>query len=259
MTNEIVVKETGEIIDVPSIFGTQDVIKKATEVANILTPIIEQKKLYKTIPNKKDPDHPSKHVYVEGWTTMGAMLGVFPRTAFSKRVEREGETIYESRVELFRTSGEMVGAGEAVCSSKENNWGYRDEYAIKSMSQTRATGKAYRLSFSWIMTLAGYSSTPAEEMAEEKAPVQMPQAIQKQMLVPPVPVKKPGVISDAQRKLLFAKTKAAGIDQEDFKAYLMRVHKLEHTSDLPWTKMDEVLKWIDSYSGAPEIPFGGAD
>lgn len=255
MTNEIVVKETGEIIDVPSIFGTQDVIKKATEVANLLAPIIEQKKLYKTIPNKKDPDHPSKHVYVDGWTTMGAMLGVFPRTAFSKRVEREGEIIYESRVELFRTSGEMVGAGEAVCSSRENNWGYRDEYAIKSMSQTRATGKAYRLSFSWIMGLAGYSSTPAEEMAEEKPAITMPKAIP----APAIPAKKPGVISEGQRKLLFAKTKAAGIAQEDFREYLMRVHKIEHTSDLPWTKMDEVLKWIDAADDAPEIPFGGAD
>jgi hypothetical protein len=32
------------------------------------------------------------------------------------------------------------------------------------MAVTRATGKAYRLAFSWIMNLAGYEVTPAEEM-----------------------------------------------------------------------------------------------
>jgi len=32
------------------------------------------------------------------------------------------------------------------------------------MAATRATGKAYRLAFSWIINLAGYETTPAEEM-----------------------------------------------------------------------------------------------
>ena len=32
------------------------------------------------------------------------------------------------------------------------------------MALTRATGKAFRLGFSWIITLAGYEATPAEEM-----------------------------------------------------------------------------------------------
>lgn len=32
------------------------------------------------------------------------------------------------------------------------------------MAATRATSKACRLSFSWIMTLAGFAGTPAEEM-----------------------------------------------------------------------------------------------
>lgn len=32
------------------------------------------------------------------------------------------------------------------------------------ISQTRAMGKAYRMAFSWIIKLAGYEPTPAEEM-----------------------------------------------------------------------------------------------
>ncbi|MBK8185727.1 MAG: hypothetical protein IPK63_23660 [Candidatus Competibacteraceae bacterium] len=36
------------------------------------------------------------------------------------------------------------------------------------MAQTRATGKACRLAFSWIMSLAGYEPTPAEEMPDKQ-------------------------------------------------------------------------------------------
>ncbi len=38
------------------------------------------------------------------------------------------------------------------------------------MAITRATGKACRLAFSWIMTLAGYDPTPAEELVDDQAP-----------------------------------------------------------------------------------------
>ena len=38
------------------------------------------------------------------------------------------------------------------------------EFQIASMAQTRAVSKAFRLALSWVMTLAGYEPTPAEEM-----------------------------------------------------------------------------------------------
>ena len=49
----------------------------------------------------------------------------------------------------------------------ERRWNNADEYAVRSMAVTRATGKACRLSFSPIMALAGKATTPAEEMPEE--------------------------------------------------------------------------------------------
>jgi hypothetical protein len=49
----------------------------------------------------------------------------------------------------------------------ERTWSQRDAYARRSMAITRATGKAFRLGFSWIMTLAGYEPTPWEEMPAE--------------------------------------------------------------------------------------------
>src|SRR5688572_13498615 len=35
------------------------------------------------------------------------------------------------------------------------------------MAQTRATGKAFRMSIGWIMKLAGYEPTPSEEVSKE--------------------------------------------------------------------------------------------
>jgi hypothetical protein len=48
--------------------------------------------------------------------------------------------------------------------SDERNWSHRDDYALRSMAQTRAVAKALRLCLGWIMSLAGYEATPAEEM-----------------------------------------------------------------------------------------------
>ena len=145
------------------IFGTQSpngIITKATAIADALAPLIEKKKLYKVI-------GPKKHVYVEGWNTMLAMLGVFPSVEYSRKIG-DSPIVYESRVVLKHVSGVVVGAGEALCSADEGNWSSKDEFQLKSMSQTRATGKAARLSFSWIMGLAGYEGTPAEEVADEQ-------------------------------------------------------------------------------------------
>lgn len=143
----------------PAVFDTREpglVITKATGIANQLSPIVERAKLYSVISGRK-------YVKVEGWTTMLAMLGVFPHVEYCRRVE--GDVLgYQSRVILKTMDGREVGAGEALCSSAERNWSNRDEFALKSMAQTRATGKAARNGFSWIMALAGYEATPAEEM-----------------------------------------------------------------------------------------------
>lgn len=49
----------------------------------------------------------------------------------------------------------------------EKRWGTADEYAVNSMAQTRASAKALRNAFGWVAELAGYQSTPAEEMPGE--------------------------------------------------------------------------------------------
>ena len=135
-----------------------DVIKIGTDVAKGIAAIIEDRQLFVNIQGKN-------HVLVEGWTTMAAMLGVSPVEESCVPYPTENPTGWEATVKLIRVSdGQIIGRGSAICTRGERSWANRDEYAIKSMAITRACGKSCRLAFSWIIQLAGYSPTPAEEM-----------------------------------------------------------------------------------------------
>ena len=107
-----------------------------------------------------------KYPKIEWWTTVAASLGLFPRTVFAKRLEREAEIAYEARVEVHH-QGRVISAGEALCSNLEARWQNADEYAIKSMAITRASGKAYRIPLSFLAVMAGLEATPAEEIPAE--------------------------------------------------------------------------------------------
>ena len=130
-----------------------DLVKKATEMATVLSDLINKQELFKQI-------GPKKHVLVEGWTTLGAMTSVFAHVEWSRAVE-DG---WEARVVVRNAAGVSLGAAEAQCTTKEKNWKGREDFAIRSMAQTRATSKALRMPLGWIMQLAGFNPTPAEEM-----------------------------------------------------------------------------------------------
>ena len=131
------------------------VVARASKIAGELAAVIRDRKLYTTISGRN-------YVRVDGWTTLGAMLGVTAREV--SVTENEGGDI-EAVVELVRVSdGAVIGRGSAILGTDENTWRSRPHYARRSMAITRATGKAFRLCFSWIISLAGYETTPAEEM-----------------------------------------------------------------------------------------------
>jgi hypothetical protein len=75
---------------------------------------------------------------------------------------------YEAKVQVCTPDGTVVGSAEAMCSRSENTWSTRDDFALRSMAETRAESRAYRRAIGWIMNVAGYSATPAEEMAQNE-------------------------------------------------------------------------------------------
>ncbi len=137
-------------------------VKRASELATALAEIINKQELYSIITNKKTGKK-LKYVKCEGWTTMGAMLGVVPIEDYCRPLP-EGRG-FEAKINLIRVKdGGLVGAASAECTHDENQWATRDSYSLRSMALTRATSKAFRLSFSWVIKLAGFEATPAEEM-----------------------------------------------------------------------------------------------
>jgi len=105
---------------------------------------------------------------IEWWTSVSASLGLFPQVLYSKSLDRDSEIAYEAKVEVHR-NGQIIASGEAMCSNREERWRNADEYAIKSMSITRASGKAYRIPLSFLAVMAGLEVTPAEEMPREES------------------------------------------------------------------------------------------
>jgi len=54
------------------------------------------------------------------------------------------EIKYKCKAEILDANDKVIGRGYAICSNREDKKKTFDEYAIMSMAQTRAIGKAYR-------------------------------------------------------------------------------------------------------------------
>ena len=139
--------------------GPKELVKVATEAADALASVIAAKKLFSTINGRQ-------YVRVEGWTTLATMMGCLPREVSVSRTE---QGTYTATVELVRMSdGAVLTRASAECGMDEKTWASRADYARRSMAVTRATSKACRIAFSWVMVLAGYEATPQEEIPESE-------------------------------------------------------------------------------------------
>jgi len=141
--------------------------QEMVKMAILLKNHIIKNKLYTPIAGKS-------YINVEGWQFAGGLLGVFPQV---KEVTQLAPGKWQAKVELINSkTKEVVGTGFALCSKEEMKKKTFDEYAILSMAQTRAIGKAYRNLLGWVVKMAGYEATPAEEMVKggviEKEPVE---------------------------------------------------------------------------------------
>lgn len=175
----------------------------AAEIATTLDDVIKQQGLRTKMGRRKKVHADgseewvdSFHVNVEGWQTLATFLdlavvpvwtrqvrdpesGAPRRVTFpvkQTRTKGQGQNRvvtteeylvdgfdWEARVEVYK-DGALIAGAEAMVSRSEDSWKTRDDHALRSMAQTRATGKAIAGAARWIVALAGYSATPAEEM-----------------------------------------------------------------------------------------------
>lgn len=153
----------------------------AMQVANILQKFVKEQQLTVAIQDRT-------YALVEAWQFAGSQLGLYPiltdiknESTYEERIfkwsdrrnnPKEKKTFhfkYRANVEIRRFSDDkVVSRGEMVCTNEEFGKYEFAEYAIQSMTQTRAEGKAWRMLLGWVMKAAGFETTPAEEMDDEK-------------------------------------------------------------------------------------------
>ena len=172
------------------LINKDSMLKLSTE----LSQLIKEKGLSSNIQGKQ-------FVNVEGWQFAGASLGLMPIITSTQDLSNETSIKYMATCEVRNiTTGTVVATGIALCSNAEKTKRFFDEYAILSMAQTRAIGKAYRNLLAWLMKAAGFEATPAEEMdfAKDETPTKKSKVVEVVAEEIPVEVDRDGIIKDIQ-------------------------------------------------------------
>lgn len=182
-TNEEIIKErVGEVLKtdhelLPDLASP----RYAFHVANELKKFVTEQKLTVDIQKRQ-------YALVEAWQFTGAQFGLYPILTDIKnestynpitftwvdsyKNQKTKDTFhykYRATVEIRKLADDKVlSKAEIVCTNEEYGKHEFAEYAIMSMAQTRAEGKAWRMLLGWVMKAAGFEATPFEEMDEEK-------------------------------------------------------------------------------------------
>lgn len=155
----------------------QAVIEEAMEAAKAIKAIIDAKP-------KPFKIRGETYLQFEDWQTVARFYGVTVRVVETKGT-RIGDAVgFMARAEaLLVANGRVISAADAMCLNDEPKWKSRPKYEegengrrvrtgeekvplfqLRSMAQTRACAKALRNVLAWVVVLAGYKPTPAEEM-----------------------------------------------------------------------------------------------
>lgn len=145
-------------------FNIKPSLTATKKLVNELMKYVEDNNLVVNIAGKK-------YLQVEAWQFTGSQLNLTAIVTDIQDVTTEsaGKPVpkYKATVEVIHNpTGQLVSRGFALCSKAESKKSGFDEYAVASMAQTRAIGKAYRNILAWLPKLAGYEGTPAEEISD---------------------------------------------------------------------------------------------
>ena len=154
----------GEIIsDALSLEKPQQDTQFAQAAANYLVDIIKKNNWSKKLGGQ------SEHIQYEGWQTAGKFYGYTVKTFDAEFIKFDDTWGFKAKaIVVNERTGIEVGGAEALCMSDEMNWKSKPKFQLASMAQTRAGSKALRQILGFVVALAGYSATPAEEMTGDE-------------------------------------------------------------------------------------------
>lgn len=179
---------------------------------------------------------------LEGIAT-GRKQGHFPRYN-----ARANPVAHNKWVQRFK-----AGSQNVWCPTTElGTWVMRQGGMVSITGNTRATGKACRLAFSWIMRLAGYEATPAEEMPQPELPAATtapdPKPAPRREAPPPQTNGAP--ISAKQHTMLEARITELALDRERVKSWVARAWGVEHLDQVPAARFNELLNRLGAWQQA---------
>lgn len=245
----------------------KEMLKQVQEVANLLMSVVEKQKLYHDIGGRR-------HIEVTAWQFAAHFFGIAAQITYCEPYTDHltGASGFKAKANaIMIASGQVISTGEAICMNDEDNWSTRPKYEwvhgkkeqvgevpvpsyqLMSMSQTRSIGKVLSNVLRYVAVLAGFSPTPAEEMTggeeydqrtpEERQAGKDPQRKSEQGQQQHTN----GVISEPQRKRLFAIGKEVGCPNND----LMKIVSsfgFGVVADITKAKYDEVVAAIQNWN-----------
>jgi hypothetical protein len=250
MSNEVTNYQPGAV-ELTMSRTTGVVLKEAEQAASALMKIVNERKLFKQIGSKR-------HLFVEAWETVGHFYRCHARVVDVIPMEIGPDYGWRAQADLVHMdTGHVLSTAFAFCMTDEADWRERPKYkwvngeriqdgmepvshhARASMAQTRARSKVFRGVFDVVAVLAGYDPTPAEEMGGNggtgKPTVQQPQRKQPG----------PGVISEAQRKRLYAMSKKAAWTNEEMHA-LLAEFSYESSNDVEKKNYEAICNRVEA-------------
>lgn len=186
----------------------EEVLAEAQKAATALKKVVSMKKSPVMFNGEQ-------YLEREDWGTVAKFYGCTAKSTETRYVEYGNVRGFEAVAIVIDRNGNEIGRAESMCLNDEENWGAVPKYdwqdkldgegkkiwdpklrdgkggyvrekvkigetqkplfQLRSMAQTRAEAKALKGVFSWVVVLAGYRPTPAEEMTGNESFEEQPQ------------------------------------------------------------------------------------
>lgn len=166
-----------------SLVKPKEVMKQAQEIANLLMDFVRKKNLAKKFGAE------GEHIMLPAWQFAGHFYGYTASVTKTEPYQDDitGACGFKAWADVLNSQGIVISKAESLCLDDEENWGERAKYTYKdvpgmgrekvqtgsvrvpsfqlmSMAQTRAMSRGLSNVLRFVVVLAGYEGTPAEEM-----------------------------------------------------------------------------------------------
>lgn len=211
-----------------------EVLREAQKAAVALDEVLRGKR-------RKVMFNNEQYLEFEDWQVLGRFYGITARVDSSTYVEFGDAHGFEAHASaILNPSEQIISAAEALCLDDERNWSGKPLYQLRSMAQTRACAKALRNTLAWVVVLAGYKPTPAEEISPEMQGEQQTIKQPARTSSRTNPATAGPTINEAQINTLKETASKCGLSMTDVSALFKR-HNWTHAKEIPADQFENVL------------------